>query len=124
MLMKARVDFSYVAPEHYAIDGRLVNWARWCHNRTGGTVSPTFRLYRSTEVHREETGGASPINAIDAQAVQKAITQLPTKHRLALSWAYIKRNNPQRAANDLGQTLQGLADLVRDARQMLCNRGV
>lgn len=119
--MRAYVDFSAVLPQHEAIDARLTNWARWCHNRTGGTVSPTFRLYRSTEVHRQETGG-SQIDAMDAQAVQKAVTQLPAKHRLALSWCYIKRSNPQRAANDLGQTLQGLADLIRDGRQMLCNR--
>ena len=117
------VDFSAVAPEHEAIDARLANWARWCHNRTGGTTSPTFRLYRSTEVHRQQTGGANPVDAIDAQKVQKAVAQLPTKHRLALSWSYIKRNNPRRAAADLGQSLQGLADLVRDGRQMLINLG-
>lgn len=116
------VDFAYVATEHASIDARLANWARWSSNRGGNSASPMFRLYRSTEQWGAAETAASPIDAIDAQRVQKAVGQLPTKHRLAISWAYIKRNNPRKAAISLGETLEGLATLIRNARQMLVNR--
>lgn len=119
--MRMTVDFALVAPEHIAIDARLANWARWSNNRGGGSASPMSRLYRSTEQWAHEST-ASPIDAIDAQRVQKAVGQLPTKHRLALSWAYIKRNHPRKAAISLGETLEGLALLVVNARTMLINR--
>lgn len=117
------VDFSAVSPEHADIDRRLANWARWSNNRGGGTASPMFRLYRSTEQWAQETTG-SPIDAIDAQKVQKAVSQLPTKHRLALSWCYIRKNNPRKAAESLGESLEGLMLLVANSRQMLINRRV
>lgn len=126
MLMQTKnyVDFSVVEPKHAAIDGRLINWARWSHHRTGSPVSPMFRLYRSTEVHAGHDAPANPVDAMDAQLIQKAVSRLPTDHRLAISWAYIKRNNPGNTARALGLSMAGLAQMVRDGRQMLCNRGV
>ena len=120
----AYVDFSLVKPEHREIDARLANWAKWSYSRHGGQSSPTFRLYRSTDARRIDSDAKGPaVDAIDAQRVQKAVSALPTKHRQAISWAYIKPTNPRKAATGLGVTLQGLADLVTDGRQMLVNRG-
>ena len=50
-------------------------------------------------------------------------TELPEKHRLAVSWHYIRPVNPSRARKQLGVTLDGLQRLVIDGRQMLINRG-
>lgn len=121
-MARSHVDFSAVEPKHRAIDARLVNWARWSVNRGGGDVSPMFRLYRSPEHWSEAVGKPLPIDPYDAQKVQKAVSALPTPHRLALSWCYIRRTNPRRAAQTLGESLEGLAHLIRDGRQMLINR--
>ena len=83
-----------------------------------------FRLYRSSEVHRLESSTSQPVDGIDAARMQKGMQGLPFNHRLALSWAYIKRNNPGQAARSLGLSLQGLLDIVRDGRQMLVNSRV
>ena len=47
---------------------------------------------------------------------------LPEKHRRALEWSYCNARNPARIASDLGVSLAGLADLIREGRQMLANR--
>ena len=39
-------------------------------------------------------------------------------------WYYLHPGKPAHIARELGQTLQGLADLVRDGRQMMINRRV
>ena len=127
MLVRDYVDFGHVEEQHLAIDARLANWARWSHNREHRGASPMFLLYRATEAN--QTRGLvletlNPLDAIDAQRVQNGVSALPTPHRLALSWSYIKRSNPRALAQELGHSLAGLARLVRDARQMLVNRGV
>lgn len=114
------VDFSYVAPQHESIDARLVNWGRWSSNRTGSKSSPTFRLYRSTEQWGAPEA-QQPIDALDAAKVQKSMCRLPTNHRLALSWAYIKRGNPAKAARTIGVSMADLAQLVCNGRSMLIN---
>jgi hypothetical protein len=119
--MLMAVDFAHVSQNHQAIDARLANWARWSSNRSGGSASPMFRLYRSAEVWGNESASA-PVDGIDAQRIQKAVGYLPTPHRRALSWCYIKRNNPRKAAASLGETMEGLARLIEDARQMLIDR--
>lgn len=124
MAVRPYVDFSHVEPKHAEIDGRLINWARWCVNKAAGGQSPMFRMYRSTDIWSPpDVGTAKPVDAIDAARIQVAVTKLPTPHRLAVSWSYIKRSNPRKAARELGHSLEGLALLVRDARQMLMNRG-
>lgn len=121
---RSYVDFNYVEPKHAEIDQRLVNWARWFADRDGRFQSPMFRMYRSTDVWRHQQGEVKPVDGADAARLQIAVTKLPEVHRLALSWAYIRRDNPRRAAAELGHTLEGLAHLIRDGRQMLVNRGV
>jgi hypothetical protein len=121
-MLKVIVDFSHVDPHQAEMDERLNNWARWSFSGGGAGCSPMFRLYRSTEGHQEET--RTGVDSLDAQKVQKGVSALPSRHRLAVSWCYIKRNNPRRAAQDVGASMEGLALLIRDGRQMLINREV
>lgn len=118
------VDFGHVPVHQTEIDGRLINWARWSYNRAGnGGASPMFRMYRSTDANQQYgMACANPIDHVDAQRMQKAVSNLPAPHRLALSWCYIKRSNPRKAAQLLGHTMQGLMRLIIDGRQMLINR--
>lgn len=119
------VDFNYIEPGHQAVDAWLVNWARWSMNRGGSGVQPMFRYYRSTDAAQIYGAlSANPVDAIAGQAAQKAVTGLPVKHRLAISWCYIKRTKPRLAAQSLGESLPGLQVLIRNARQMLVNRNV
>jgi DNA-directed RNA polymerase specialized sigma24 family protein len=119
------VDFGYVPPHQESIDLRLINWARWSFNRSeGGVTSPMFRMYRSTDANQQYgKASAQPVDHIDAQRVQKAVSHLPAPHRQALSWCYIKRSNPRKAAQMLGHSMEGLLRLIVDGRQMLVNRG-
>ena len=125
MLMKTRsVDFAYVEPYQVEIDARLQNWARWANGRGAPACQPMFRLYRSSEARTIDAHDrASPIDSLDAQKVQRAVTELPGRHRLALSWCYITRTSARKAAQTVGESLEGLASLIRDARQMLISRG-
>jgi DNA-directed RNA polymerase specialized sigma24 family protein len=125
MLMRTReVDFNHVQPEHAKIDRRLANWARWSNNRGSPAVCAMFALYRADNFDRLDSTQPPPIDHLDAQRVQKGVGALPGPHRLALSWCYIKRNNPRKAAQTLGESLEGLAQLIRDGRQMLINRRI
>lgn len=117
------VDFFAVQPAHVKIHERLCNWARWCHSPQWGRVQPMFRLYRPDE-HWEGATPSTPVDTLDAAKIQKLMPGLPEKHRAAIGWSYIKRTNPKRAAQQLGVNLYGLAELVKDGRQMLINRGV
>jgi hypothetical protein len=119
------VDFNYVEPAHRDIDAWLINWARWSMNRAGNSSSPMFRQYRSTDANQVYGSlAAEPIDVIKAQAAQKAVTHLPQRNRLAISWCYIRRNNPRQAAQSFGESIEGLALLIRNGRQMLVNRRV
>lgn len=116
------VDFGYVEPAHADIDERLINWARWSVNKARTSTSPMFRMYRSAEHWQDATTNAKPVDTLDAGRMQVAVARLPELYRTALAWAYIRRSNPRGMAQQLGQTLEGLALLVRDGRQMLINR--
>ena len=123
MSPRPHVDFSAVEPHQIAVHDRLENWARWSKGRSAGIAcSPMFRLYRSTEGHAEDTPRA--IDSLDAQRVQKGVSALPAPHRIAVSWCYINRSNPRKAAEHLGRSMEGLAQLIADGRQMLINRKV
>lgn len=124
MAVKLSVDFHAVDPAHYAIHGRLENWARWCNGRTAPATSPMFRLYRAAARARgaESTWSTVAVDGMDAQRIAKAVAALPAPHRRAIHWSYIKPVSPRRAASEQGTTLEGLALLLRDARTMLVNR--
>ena len=115
------VDFHAVDPDHAAVHARLENWGKWARGRGkgGGSVSPMFRLYRAPQHWRQTVEVVGQVDAVDAEQVQKAMAELPTKHRLALSWCYIVRSNPAKTAAQLRESLPGLALLIRHGRQML-----
>lgn len=125
MAVKQSIDFHRVAPEHAEIHARLENWAKWCNGSGAPSISPMFRMYRSPARARgaEHTWAADAVNGADGARVARFVGLLPEKHRRALNWSYLKPINPRRAASEIGTTLEGLAQLVRDARQMLVNRG-
>lgn len=122
------VDFSSVPPSQWSMHDRLENWARWCRGSSGrdnAPASPMFALYRSTDAKRkygEET--SVPINKLDAAEIAKGVAVLPSKHRRAIHWHYLHPYGPSGMAHELGVELAGLAQLVRDGRQMLINRRV
>lgn len=120
------VDFSHIPENHWAIDLRLIDWGRWCRSKTNQQVAPGFGLHRSDAWNEREYGTetSSPVNKLDAARVASAVAQLPDKHRRAIQWHYVKPTAPGKKASELGVTMQGLADLCRDARQMLINRHV
>ena len=119
--MVKAVSFDVVPYAQEGIDGRLKNWARWASGRPGGGVHPMFRHYRPDNFEREMS---EPIDALDAQAIQKGVSALPTRHRLALSWCYITPGSPGRMARKTGESIEGLFGLISDARQMLINRRI
>ena len=123
MLMKTRiepVDFNVIEKKHEEIHRRLENWAAWCK---GGeeviAASPMFRLYRPDNYGREAS--APTVDGTDAQRIAKAMVQLPIKHRVAVNWFYVKPVSPLKTCKTLGLSMEGLADHVRDGRQMLIN---
>lgn len=126
MLMATRtnIDFHRVEPHQVEIHDRLTNWAKWCNSSGSPAVSPMFRMYRSAARARgaEHTWLGAPVDGMDAGRLARFVGQLPTEHRKALNWFYVKPVSPRKAATELGTTLDGLALLVRDGRQMLINR--
>lgn len=126
--MSARqyVDFSSVQPSHWKMHDRLTNWARWCNSRGAQAVAAGFGLHKSDEYTDREYGSETVIEVDkdDAVRIQKAIPQLPDKHRRAIAWCYVKPVKQSEKARELGLSLQGLADMVQAGRQMLINRGV
>lgn len=125
MATKLSIDFHAVEDKHVEIHRRLENWARWCNGSFGGGgTSPMFRLYRAPAQSRgaEHSWSSMPVDGMDAQRIAKAVTKLPEPHRRAILWSYVKPINPKRQAQQQGVTLEGLALLLRDGRQMLINR--
>jgi hypothetical protein len=119
------VDFVTVADSHLGIHERLTNWARWVAVRPHGwQVAPMFRQYRSHAWQWHERIIQTPVNVPEAVEMEKAVSQLPEKHREAIRWHYVFNDSPVRIARRLAVTKQGLADLVGSARSMLINRGV
>ena len=121
--MRVKVDFHVVEEGHRAIDGRLRNWAVWCNGSMGGEVHPMWRLYRAPPSRSDAVSAGSAVDRIDAARIAKAVAALPDRHRRALNWCYVRPCAPRRAAQALAVSLEGLALLVRDGRQMLINRG-
>ena len=121
MKRDSAVDFHIVEPAHIAIHMRLENWALWANGKPRSIVQPMFQLYRPDAYERESSGIV--IDRLDAQKVQKAVSALPEQHRAAITWQYVAPCSPIRMARALGETLNGLAELVRRGRTMLNNRG-
>lgn len=117
------VDFHLVPAHQFAMDGRLRNWGTWCNSRAAASSSPMFRLSASDQWGRRPGAGLS-LDRSDAIVIARAVTALPEAHAAALNWYYVKPVNPRKAAETMGVSMDGLAALVLDARQMLINRGI
>lgn len=117
------VDFSVVERHHSAIHERLLNWARACFGSHHSATHPMFRQYTSPE-HWDGAMASIPIDHRDAVKIGRGVSFLPTPHRLAVQWWYVRPTSPRAACQAIGCTYSGLALFVRDARQMLVNRGV
>lgn len=123
MKTRSHIDFHFVEEHQRPIDARLKNWAIWCNGSGAPATSPMFRLIPACrEVRGDVNAGLSTVDRMDAALLAKAVATLPAPHRSALNWAYVKPVNPRRACRDLGTTMEGLALLLRDGRQMLINR--
>ena len=118
------VDYNRVQDRHQAIHARLENWRRWVIVRPHGwQVAPMFRMYQSKSRQWEASPHiGTPVDAIDAALMEKAVYALPEKHREAVRWWYVYRRDPVAMARSLGVSKQGLADLVDAGRTMLGNR--
>lgn len=116
------VDFHHVEQHQLAIHDRLTNWARWCSGRPTHWVQPMFRSYRSAAKYWYGEEAKTEVDSLDAQAIEKAVSALPSAHRTAIRWCYVFRTAPAAAARDIGCTLVALAQYTRDGRQMLINR--
>lgn len=125
MLMRVQettVDYNHVKPEHEAVHERLSNWARWVRVRPQGwQTHPMFRMFQSKARQWEAPMIQNPVNALDALAIERAVSALPRKHREAVRWCYVFQGNPAGAARTLAVSKQGLADLVSDGRTMVKN---
>lgn len=124
MLMKTKnyVDYTLVATEHAAIHERLQNWARWCKaGRTGWAMHPMWRHLVEKE-QKENPVVSIPVDTLDAHFVEKAVFQLPEKHRQAVRWSYVFRGNPVGACRLIAVSKERLAELVSEGRSMLINR--
>lgn len=126
MLMKTRiepVDFHAVEPHQRAIDARLRNWGLWCNGSTAPMTSPMFRMTPPPpRVRGDIAYSCNNVDRMDAAHVAKAVAALPAPHRAAINWSYVKPVSPRRACQAIGTTMEGLALLVRDGRQILINK--
>lgn len=119
------VDYFDVQERHLAIHARLEAWARWVRVRPHGwQTAPMFRQYRSRAWQWETPVIRTPVNTLEAVAMEKAVSGLPEKHREAVRWCYVFPGNPAAMARRLAVNPRGLRDLVDAARTMLANRGV
>ena len=121
-MKREAIDFFLVEDKHLSIHKRLENWARWCDGRRGAATSPMFRLYVPDE-HWEGQAVSIAVDILCACDMQKGVSRLPKNHAIALNWNYVHPSNPVRKARELGESIAGLAKLIRAARQMLVNRG-
>ena len=118
--MKVSIDFDYVPSNQAEIDKRLVNWERWVKVRPHGWhTAPMFRQAQSNSRQWHPPEIKDPVDSLDAVVIEKAVSALPDKHRIALRWFYVFKGSPVKLARSLGLTLDALFDLIIDARSML-----
>ena len=122
MLMKTQFDYFYVAPEHDAIDKRLVNWAEWVKVRTPSGVAPVWKLGKPAGRQWHYPELRPTCDLLDAAAMEKAVYALPKRHRDALRWCYVYKYGEAKFRREAGLTQDGLMRLLSEARTMLMNR--
>lgn len=116
------VDFFAVDDRHLDIHARLEAWSRWVRVRPHGwQVAPMFRQYRSKAWQWEMPDVKAQVNIPDAVEMEKAVSQLPEKHREAIRFAYVWCDSPISTARRLRVTKAGLLELIHAGRAMLNN---
>lgn len=118
---KQQVHFEVVPRSQWAIHERLENWARWCRGRQAPSSSPMFRMYRSPAMAREQYGATTKVSVDthDAQKIHEGIKALKERYRAALNWYYLNPVKPSKACREIGTDMDGLYQLIFDARSML-----
>lgn len=114
-------DLTYIPERQAVMHGRLENWARFCRNGQSNHASPMFRLYRSGE-QWEAAEPSNPVDFTDGMIVNELVKALQTSNRLAVHWFYIERSSPWKAKKRIGVTLDRLAELVIESRDMMACR--
>lgn len=117
------VDFHLIPDHQLAMHDRLTNWARAQRSRSSSDCAPMFRQYRSSDQWGGSTSSPT-VDQIDAANINKGWQQLESDQRAALAWQYVTPSSPTKACKAIGCTMDCLARLVVDARQMLINRRV
>ena len=125
MLMKVKnhVDFNVVEPHHKEIDKRLINWGRSCYSGFGGGAIGMFKWVKPSQTW-DEIETRIPIDRHDAMLIANGVAALPGPHGQALNWCYVQRTAPKHGCILCSTNMGGLAQLLRDGRTMLINRGV
>ena len=117
-MSKAPPDFSYIKPEHRAIDGRLVNWARCVRAYPLSRTHPMFSQYRSSE-QWAELSASIPADQVDGLVIERAVAQIDNDPREALRWFYVYGGSPNKAAKYIKCSAHGLAELLHQGRDLL-----
>ena len=118
------IDFSRIPTRQDAINLRLEAWARWVR------VSPkpwgTQPMWRNAKTPRQwdiDPHIYETLNTLEAHETERAVSFLPSKHRDAIRWAYVRPWIHQgKIQRELAVTGDALAKLIVDARDMLVNR--
>lgn len=119
------IDFHHIATRHDEIDRRLREWARWVRvSPKPWATQPMFRWARSNARQWESTPAIhETMNTLDCHEIERAVSILPDKHRMAIRWAYVFPFIHQgKIQRELVVTPDTLAKLIVDSRDMLVNR--
>lgn len=116
-------DFFTVRHEHIGIHDALCNWSRCVRVAVAGDMpAPMFRHYRTSEVWIADEIRI-PTDALAGWKMERAVSNLPERHRAAIRWHYVfPRRTPRSVARKLTVTETALHLLVHDGRSMLRNR--
>lgn len=127
MSKKNYVNYDHIPDGQGEMHERLVNWARWirsgsrdwaCHPMWKPCIAKELEELRA----KQEQAPLEPIKIDEAVAVERAVAQLPDKHRKAIRWCYVFKHNPLAACKTIAVSKEELARLVNDGRQILMNR--
>ena len=118
------IDLSHVPDRHAEIDARLREWGSWVrvHPRLCG-MQPMFRMYQSKARQWEtEPHIHVEINTLAALQIERAVSQLPEKHRAVIRFCYVwPWISAGKVRRELGVAQDTMARLLQDSRDMVRN---
>lgn len=116
------IDLSHIPSRHDAVNIRLEQWGAWVKVtvRPWKTAS-IWRQYRPPRQYAYETQDIpAPVNTLETWEIEKIVSSLPLKHRDALRYCYVWPFVPVgKVRRELGVTLDALAGLINDSRDMV-----